>query len=159
MHSVRNISNRSFFYPISFNNKIGLIIEYVFMLIGLLAIFPPVIYSFTKKNHFSRNSFWFMTPIAIVLSCPFLYLCDLVILLLPMMIFLNLMLADRVQNKYIILILITFFVWTTILFVLSKFMLIQLFAVMLWFFLINSMLKVRVRSYTPKKFIGYWEDY
>lgn len=159
MSSIRVFSNRSFFYPLSNENKIILIIEFIFMIIGLFAVLPPVIYSFFKKKNFSRNSYWFMIPISIILSCPFLYMCDLIILLLPVLIFLNLMLADRVQNKYIILILISFFLWITFIFILSKFILVQLFTIMLWFFLLNSMLKVRVRSYTPKTFIGYWEDY
>jgi hypothetical protein len=159
MSTIREYSARTFFYPIFSHGKISSLIEYMFIILGLGAIIPPVIYSFFHKRNFSRNSFWLILTIALVLANPYLYNCELIILLLPVLIFVNLMLIDRVQSKYIILILITFCVWIIFLFVLSTFILVQLFAVLLWFFILNGMLSVRVRSYTPKTFIGYWDDY
>ena len=88
-----------------------------------------------------------------------MYNFDLIILLVPIIIFFNLMLADRVSNKYIILILFSFSMGFIVFYILCMFIHIQIFAAVLWFFLINGTLGKRVKNYTPKTFIGYWEDY
>ncbi len=155
---IRNSTIRTFFYPLYDKNFIIHLIGYIFILIGLFAIIPPIIYSFFHKKNFSRNSFWLMLSISLVLSNFNLFNYDLVILLFPLIIFTNLLLADRVQNKYVLLISVTFFIWITCLYLISMFIFVQIFAVMLWFFLINAMFAKRVRNYTPKKFIGYWDE-
>ena len=155
----RQYSNRSFFYPMFTGYNIGNIIEYILIRIGMFAIFAPIIYSFFHKKNFSRNSFWLILTIAIVLASPYIYNFDLIILFLPLVIFLNLMLADRVLYKYIILILISFCLGFVVFYILCMFIHIQIFTAVLWFFLINGTLGKRVRHYTPKTFVGYWEDF
>ena len=152
-------SKRMFFYPIFSTNKIIIIINYIFVLTGLLAIILPCVYSYLNKNQFSRNSFWFIFTISIVLASPYLYNFDLIILFLPLTILINLMLADRVLNKYIIIMLISFCICVISCFLINIFFHIQLLVPILWFFLINGTLGKRIRNYTPKTFIQYWEDY
>lgn len=152
-------SKRMFFYPLYSGNQIITIINYLFILAGLLAIVFPCIYSYIHKKQFSRNSFWFVLTISIVLASPYLYNYDLIVLFLPLIILINLMLADRVVNKYIIIMLISFCVLIISCFLIKIFIHIQLFAPILWFFLINGTIGKRIRNYTPKTFIEYWTDY
>jgi hypothetical protein len=152
-------SKRVFFYPIFSSNKIIIIINYIFVLVGLLAVILPCIYSYINKKQFSRNSFWFIFSISLALASPYLYNVDLIVLFLPFVILVNLMLADRVLNKYIIIMLISFCVCVISCFLINIFFHIQLFVPILWFFLINGTLSKRIRNYTPKTFIQYWEDY
>ncbi len=152
-------SKRMFFYPLYTSNNLITIINYLFILVGLLAIVFPCIYSYIHKKQFSRNSFWFVLTISIVLASPYLYNYDLIILFLPLIILINLMLADRVINKYIIIMLASFCIIIISCFLINIFIHIQFFAPVLWFFLINSTIGKRIRNYTPKTFIEYWTDY
>ncbi len=152
-------SKRMFFYPIISTNQIILIINYIFVLIGLTAVIFPCIYSYRNKGHFSRNSYWFIFSISLVLASPYLYNYDLIILLIPLTILINLMLADRVVIKYVIIMLVSFCVCVISCFLISIFSHIQLFAPILWFFLINGTIGKRIRHYAPKTFIEYWDDY
>ena len=141
------------------NGGIFSIIEYIFIIIGLLAIIFPIIYSYNSKKTFSRNTYWFIFPISIVLASPYLYNFDLIILLLPIVIFFNLMLADRVLVKYIFLMICIVIIGIVLCFIISTFVHIQLFAIVLWFFLINGSMGKRIRHFTPKNFIEYWNNY
>jgi len=156
---IKSTARNLFFYPMNSKNIVISYIEYISMLFGLLALLPPIIYSFFHKNNFSRNSYWVILSIALVLANPYFFIFDLIILIVPLLIVINLMLADRVQYKYIILILISFSLIIIAIFILSLIILIQLFALILWFFMINGMLAVRIRKYTPRNFISYWHNY
>lgn len=152
-------SKRMFFYSIYSNNKIIVLINYLFILVGLMAIIFPCIYSYLNKKQFSRNSFWFIFTISIVLASPYLYNYDLIVLLLPLSILINLMMADRVLTKYIIIMLVSFCICVISCFLINIFFHIQLFVPILWFFLINGTIGKRIRNYAPKTFIQYWENY
>ena len=152
-------SKRTFFYPMVSGSTVISIIEYVFIIIGMFAIIFPIIYSYKYKNTFSRNTYWFIFPISMVLSSPYLFNFDLIILLLPIIIFFNLMLADRVLTKFIILMIAVVTLGIIFCFIISLYFHLQLFAVLLWFFLINGSLGKRIRNFTPKTFIEYWNNY
>lgn len=152
-------TKRTFFYPMFANANIISLVEYAFIIIGLFAIIFPIIYSYNFKNTFSRNTYWFIFPISIVLASPYLYNFDLIILILPIVIFFNLMLADRVLNKFIFLMLFVVIFSIAACFVISAYLHIQLFAIILWFFLINGSTGKRIRNFTPKHFIDYWNNY
>jgi Glycosyltransferase family 87 len=152
-------TKRTFFYPMFSKPGIFSIIEYVFIIVGLFAIIFPIIYSYNSKKTFSRNSYWFIFPISIVLASPYLYNFDLIILILPIVIFFNLMLADRVLKKYIFIMICAVIIGILLCFIISIYIHIQLFAVVLWFFLINGSMGKRIRNFTPKNFIEYWNYY
>jgi hypothetical protein len=154
-----NISKRMFFYPMTSEIKALNMIEHFLITGGLIAVIFPVIYSYNRSDNFSRNSFWFIFSIALVLANPYLYEYELVILILPSLIFFNLMLADRVMPKYIFITIISLFASILLCFIISRLIHIQLFIVILWFFLINGALGKRIRNFMPKNFISHWENY
>jgi hypothetical protein len=156
---IRSIADRNFFYPLAVNNPISLFITYLFLMLGIFALAGPVIYSFRHKKNFSRNSYWLLLAISLVLSSPYLFNYNLIILLLPLIIFMNLLLADRVKNKYVIVILLAFSLSVVLFFLISLITEFQIFIIILWFILINGMLGKRIREYMPKAFRGYWENY
>lgn len=156
--SSRELSKRGFFYLMHSGYRVSNILEYIWIMIGFGAILAPVIYSFFHKRNFSRNSFWFILPISIILASPFIYNFEVIMMMIPLVIFLNLMMADHVSFQNIILILVGFCLGFIIFAVLDIFTHIQLFAFVLWFFLINGTLARRVRHYTRKSYHGYWED-
>lgn len=152
-------SERMFFYPLFAKGIILQILKYIFIIAGLCAVVFPILYSYFHKNHFSRNSFWLILTIAIVLASPYIYNYDLIVLILPIIIFFNLAIADRVLKKYVVMMITILCLSVIVCFLINQLIHIQLFTLLLWFFLINGTLGKRIRHYTPKTFIEYWDDY
>lgn len=152
-------SKRTFFYPLLPNNNVMLYLEHIFIFAGRLTLFFPVYYSFKHKMHFSRNSYWFILAMTLVLANPFLYDFELVILILPTIIFFNLLVADRIKIDFALIMLAALIVAITSCFIIAIYIHIQLFTILLWFFLVNAALGKRIRNYTKKTYIGYWTNY
>ncbi|MBN2545825.1 MAG: DUF2029 domain-containing protein [Spirochaetes bacterium] len=159
MYLIKQNTSKIYFYPMKLLPKFLITIEYIFTLTGLASILAPIIYTFNHNKDFSRNSFWFIFTLSFVLASPYLYNYELIILILPLIIFINLMLADRVVPRVIILIIIVFLVSLFLLYILSIFIYVQLLSIIFWFFLINGVLGKRVKNYMPKTYVQYWDDY
>lgn len=156
MMLIKQNSGKIYFYTMSSKNEILLTIEYIFCLIGMFSLLCPIIYSFNNTKNFSRNSFWFIFTLTFVLASPYLYNYELIILALPIIILLNLMFADRVSGKVIIISIFLFTIIMSLLYFLSYIIYLPLLSIVLWFFLINAVIGKRIKHYMPKNFIEYW---
>lgn len=154
---IKQNSGKAYFYPMNAKNNLLLTMQYIITLFGMSSIIAPIIYSFNHSKDFSRNSYWFIFTITFVLASPYLYNYELIILALPMLILLNLLLADRVSPKVIISILIIFFFIIFVIYMLSYVIYVQFLSLILWFFLVNAVIGKRIKNYMPKSFIEYWK--
>jgi len=159
MYIIKQNTSKVYFYPMKILPGYLIAIEYAFTMTGLFSIIMPIIYSFNHNKDFSRNSFWFIFTLSFVLACPYLYNYELIILIFPLIIFINLMLADRVRPKFIIFITSFFIALLLLLYFLSIFIYVQLLALVFWFFIINSVMGKRIKNYMPKNYIDYWGNY
>jgi len=97
--------------------------------------------------------------LSLVLANPNTFDFDLIVLALPIIVFFNYAIIDRISGKNIIIMFSLFFAIVIVSSAVSFITRLQLSVPIFYFFMVNSFLGVRIKEYFPKAYNAVWEDY
>ncbi|HOF02133.1 MAG TPA: glycosyltransferase family 87 protein [Spirochaetota bacterium] len=155
----RQHSVKSFFHLFYSTGSVGKVLSAVGLIVGITSIIFPILYSIVHKSNFSRNSFWTTMILSLVLANPNTFDFDLIVLALPIIVFFNYAIIDRISGKNIIIMFSLFFAIVIVSSAVSFITRLQLSVPIFYFFMVNSFLGVRIKEYFPKAYNAVWEDY
>jgi len=155
----RQHSVKSFFHLFYNIGSVGKVLSIVGFVAGITSVLFPILYSIVHKSNFSRNSFWMTMILALILTNPNTFDFDLIVLALPIIVFLNHTIIDKISGKNIIIMFSLFFAIVTVSSIISFITHLQLSVPILYFFMVNSFLGVRIKEYFPKAYNAVWENY